>query len=762
MILGLMIMAVWASGAEGKVENKILSADIESKEKIVIRYSGEMDLPASVQAYSVTPAVKIREVVHEKNSVTLQTATLSIQQNYTLKIDDAGEFPLRHMGILDGLYSDKELGVSFDEEHTIFRLFAPRATEVKLEIFDKFTDTRGGRYFMRKDENGVWEYSTRRPTVGKYYGYRVKGPGGNGEMFDENRLLIDPYAKAVKTENHYLHRGKALIFKDEYDWEGDTFLEIQPEDLVILEAHVRDLTAHSSAGGNPDLRGSYLGVIDESSRGGINYLRDLGVNAVELLPVQDFGNIEIPYESDETEVRNTWNPYERNHWGYMTAHFFAPETYYASKGTLQRGAFSVDGEETVREFKDMVKALHRNGIAVILDVVYNHVAQYEQNAFKFIDKKYYFRLNGDLNFSSYSGCGNDFKTERPMARRLIFDSIKYWLETYHVDGFRFDLAALFDWETLDFLREEARKINPNVILIAEPWGGGEYEPKEMSEHGFSAWNDQFRNGVKGQNPHDGLGFIFGEWQGSNDAKTLKSYVLGTRVQDGGLFQSKAHSVNYLESHDDHTLGDFIRIGSKRVDDLEVVRDVLENAKLSERELKMHKLAAMFLLTSQGSVMLAQGQDWGRSKVIARTSAPDVIAGRIDHNSYEKDDETNWLNYLHREMNRSLTDYYKGMIALRKKQALFRRASDEQVEFIETGTPFSMAYSLKNDRERVLVILNGNAKTDLKFDLPVGRWEVFADDSRAGTEALYEIDGSNDLIVPPTTGAVLSKKVTSAQ
>jgi pullulanase/glycogen debranching enzyme len=237
---------------------------------------------------------------------------------------------------------------------------------------------------------------------------------------------------------------------------------------------VRDLTAHASS--EVEKKGTYLGLIEKGKTGGLDYLKSLGINAIELLPIHKFGTIEIPYRDSsvlsEGYPINTWNPYARNHWGYMTSYFFTPETYYATDGTLDPNKMNGTDGRAVREFKDMVKALHKENIAVILDVVYNHVSQYDYNCFKYLDKFYYFRTDSAGNFLSLSGCGNDFKTERPMARRLIIESIKYWMTEYHIDGFRFDLAAMIDFETAKAIYQEAKKINPNVILIAEAWGGG--------------------------------------------------------------------------------------------------------------------------------------------------------------------------------------------------------------------------------------------------------------------------------------------------
>jgi pullulanase len=660
------------------------------------------------------------------------------------------------------LYSDKELGCVVKKSGTTFRLFAPRATQVTLILFKQHNDTRGEEIPMVRDSSGVWEYFSFGRLYGMYYGYRVDGPMSDKEKFDSTIVLADPYSKAVVTKNNYHHPGKTLIVDTKYNWGEDTYV-IPPnhDKLVIYEAHLRDLTAHVSSG--IAFRGTYAGMTEKGATGGLAYLKELGVNAVEFLPLQKFGNIEIPYRdssvlSDGGEF-NTWNPYARNHWGYMTSYFFAPETYYASDGTMQPNDYNGIGGRAVKEFKDMVKTLHREKIAVIMDVVYNHVSQYDYNPFKYIDKFYYFHTDSSGNFEKKSGCGNDFYTSRPMARRLIVESIKYWMKEYHIDGFRFDLATMIDWETCKQISAEAKKINPNVILIAEAWGGGNYDPPGFSDIGWAAWNDQIRNGVKGQNPSNGLGFIFGKFQGNNTKKSVQSFVTGTLRENGGMFVKKEHSINYLESHDDNTMGDFIRFATGIASETTRVDNLDKHIKLTPQQLAMEKLAALFLLTSQGPVMIHEGQEYARSKVIAPTSAPDPRVGMIDRNSYEKDNETNYLNYYHRELNRELFNYYKDLIALRNKYPIFSGAAKSSVEFIQTTDSLVIAYRLNSkstpsikSKTNFIVVLNGSA-APVTITLPKGTWKLIVNGEKISTKkAVATI--TKTVTVQQTSGIIL--------
>lgn len=660
---------------------------------------------------------------------------------------------------LDSLFWDGPLGAAIDDSSATFHLFAPRARAVQVHLFGEPFGPTVASHALAPLDQGCWGGRIPLPPDARYYGYSVTGPEGPGEMFDPSVIVADPYSPAVVTENHYTHRGRTLLYPpDEFDWEGDSWVQLRPEDLIIYEAHVRDLTVHPSCGAPDSLRGTYLGLGPGGGRGGLPYLLDLGINAVEFLPLQEFGNLEISYRDSSASVFNTWNPYERNHWGYMTSYFFAPEAYYATGQTLEPGGWcGADGRQ-VTECKQMVKTLHRHGIAVIVDVVYNHVSQYDLNPFKLIDKEYYFRLDEDGNFLSLSGCGNDFKTERPMARRLIVDSILHWMREYHVDGFRFDLATMIDEQTLEEITRRAREENPAVILIAEPWGGGEYDLARFSRLGWSVWNDRIRNGVKGRTPGSEHGLIFGAFLPGEDHAAVVNHLMGSVAEGGGPLLSHLHAVNYLESHDDHTLGDFVRIGLGKTDAHAPVGDMLPQMRLTEDELKAHRLAAMALCCSQGSVMLAQGQEFARSKVIAPTESPDGLVGHIDHNSYAKDNETNWLNFDDAAVNDSLTGYYKALIALRKAYRGLGGAAPELITPLDTGDSLCVglliASSDLGDPEDLLVVLNGSPR-QVKVRLPRGRWEPLVIGDRVGNTATRAVKGK--LTVPGTTGALLSSR-----
>ncbi len=624
---------------------------------------------------------------------------------------------------------DEKLGLIRNQDDSTFRLFAPGEDRVHLVLFKNHDDLDGEKHAMREKDNGVWELSLPNSKLTKYYAFLSSS--------SENNIIPDPYSQAVVRQNHYKYPSKSVILsRSNFDWQGDGYTSAEIGDLVILEAHLRDMTVHPSSEATQP--GTYQGFVELSQNGGLAHIKDMGYNAVEFLPLQEFGNIEVDYKNPEISDWNDWNPYEANHWGYMTSFFFAPEIYYGSDGVSARGAWIGQDGRAVNEMKTMVRELHKEGISVILDVVYNHVSQYDDNPFKLINKDYYFRLDAGADYLSHSGCGNDFKTENPMARKMIIESLLYWMQEYHIDGFRFDLAAMIDLETVDAITAATQAVNPNVILIGEPWGGGGYNPAELADHGWASWNDQFRNSVKGRNPQkNDYGFIFGKlW----DGKTIEHYkklMRGYLQSEGGHFKNPSQSVNYLESHDDNTLGDFIRLALGEVGQSEVVSRA-QVASLSEEELALHKLAALNLLTSQGPVMIAQGQSWGRAKVIANSMGNDPKAGQLDHNSYEKDDETNWLNWDEKELNRNLVDYYRGLISIRNKYPEIRNVSPGYRLFFDGTNRLSYGLSMGDD-QKILVLLNADVKMSSKFSLPPGLWTILADAGQANPDGLGTLE-----------------------
>ena len=438
----------------------------------------------------------------------------------------------------------------------------------------------------------------------------------------------------------------------------------------------------------------------------------------------------------------------------MTSFFFSPEPRYAVGADLTPGHWNAVAPAHVTQFKDMVKALHREGIAVILDVVYNHSSQYDYQPLKYIDKRYYYRTTEGGAFRDSSGCGNDLDSRRPMMRRLIVDSVLHWMEEYHVDGFRFDLASIIDRETFLEIRERARALHPGVILIAEPWGET-YDPHGFSDIDYAAWNDVFRNGVKGHDPMKGRGYLFGSW-GSSVPEDFGKWMLGSVREKGGPFVSHRHAVNYLESHDGYTLGDFIRIATGSARPGQVISEVDALLRLNAQQLRIARLGAVLLFAARGIVMLHAGQEFARSKIIAERGIHDVAARVLDHNSYEKDDETNWIDYGMREVNRDLFEYYRGLVQLRKQKDVLRRSKREHYHFLSPTTSLASGFILQapDGHPHMAVLINANHVEWAEYELTGGRrWSILVNDAHAGTAVLGLHEGRR-LKVPPISAMIL--------
>ncbi|MFZ1730626.1 MAG: pullulanase [Bacteroidota bacterium] len=729
----------------------ILLAQLESLTQLRLSFS-EAAGRILLRDIIITPSVEIKSSRTEGNELLLETASFNLSREYSVLVRGVGILSVDFRQCLESLKPNQPLGCILQDGYYSFRLFAPRANAVRLYLFERPEQSVGTEYFLTASTDGVWEIALRSSLEEKYYAYRVDGPTSLLEKFNSQITIGDPYAHAVVTANTWRHPARCLLpgLIPDYDWEGDAHITVAPADLVIYEMHVKDMTAHPSSGVDSERAGTYRGLVQSGTRGGVEHLKGLGVNAVELLPCQHFASIEPPYLQHVGDgLYNLWNPYERNHWGYMTSYFFAPEPGYSEHAETAPGLWNAAAPAHINEFRDMVKALHRAGIAVIMDVVYNHTSQYDYQPLKYIDQKYYFRQGSNGMFADASGCGNDFATEMPMARRLIVDSIVHWIKEYHIDGFRFDLAAMIDKETLLQIRTAAQEVHPGIILIAEPWGGGKYDLKAFSELGYSAWNDLFRNGVKGSDPVNGKGYIFGGW-GNSQSEDFGKWILGSIMEKAGPFLDFSHSVNYLESHDGYTLGDFIRIATGSARPGQVIRDIREHVRLNPDQLKIAKLAAVLLFVARGPVMLHAGQEFGRSKVIADRGIADTHPGVVDHNSYEKDDETNWLNYEHAEWNSDLLEYYRGMIALRNRFRTLREAPMENYNFLSADVSVASGFEAKgiDGEEDLIVLINGNIRETARYKLSRwGKWSVFADEFTADDRLLRRLDADSITVAP---------------
>ncbi len=509
------------------------------------------------------------------------------------KTEEVHELP--HTHFLTSAKTDLELGAIVEGDVTTFRLFAPRATAVKV-CYGKEADASDTLTVPMGCLDGrTWELSIDKNLDGYYYTYRIEGSHSEGTAhFDGSFAVLDPYAKACLGR-----RGPGIVIAPERMAKVEQgFTPPAWHDLVILEAHVRDLAAHAPIELTAQERSGYAGLRKWLKAEG-SYLKEIGVNAVELQPIQEFDN-EKP---------------EDYHWGYMTVNYFSPESSYAAEPSKA---------SQIEEFRGLVQDFHEQDLAVIIDVVYNHVG--EPNHLLFVDKYYYFHLDDGNDLINWSGCGNDLRCDTPMGRRLIIDSLKHLVETYDVDGFRFDLAELIGIEVLREIEVELKKVKPSIILIAEPWSFRGHIQNELKETGYASWNDGFRECI--------ADYVKGK--GSQDI--IRHFVAGSP----GTTRFAAQSINYTESHDDHCWLDRITERPKN--------DGSDPTLLDRR--RTHLMASL-LFASLGVPMLAEGQDFMRSK-------------RGISNTYQRGD-VNALDYNRRYVYSGTHGYFRDWI-------LFRRSS----------------------------------------------------------------------------------------
>jgi pullulanase len=596
--------------------------------------------------------------------------------------------PVTPGAFLDDIRSDKPLGAILDRDTglTVFRVFAPRASRVDLCHYcnpDR-TNQPPWEVVPMQLEPGEGTWTTTYDWGGDYYGYRVDGPAGPGEGFDYEVPIGDPYARA----SAHSHDLSILVDPEATNrwftgWTDGDYTPPAWEDVLIYETHVRDLTIDPSAGVAPELRGRYGGITAAGLDGlPLQHLRELGVNMIEFLPVAEFAN-----------------GTNEHGWGYNTAYYFAPEASYGSDPL--RGS-------QYYEFKTLVNELHRQGFGVILDVVYNHVGS--PNVFYTLDRKYYFRQGLDFTLSNFSGCGNDVRTEAPMMRRLIVDNVLYWMREHHVDGFRFDLCELIDMETIRLVEQEARKLNPDVLLISEPWSFRGDHKLQLKGTGWAAWNDQFRDITKR--------FARGE----AEREPLQKVITGS-VETWAAHPMQ--TVNYIESHDDRCLADELTSNANH-----------DGRIISAEDAARHRLAATVLFTSLGIPMLAEGQEYIRSKQGIK-------------NTYNKGDAINALRWTDRERPAAATTqaYYRDLARLRRSDAgaAFRMRGappKDYYQWIHPGSRGALGYVVNARKEHAgasfVVLLNSTRRT-LRFDVrfPGGKWRLVGDGTRIDTGGIED-------------------------
>ena len=687
----------------------VSAVTIEDFSHIVVLFSENVD-SAGVH-FALSPKFDVLRISWDKDSKKAELfvdGPLPLSEPLTVTVKGLHGGPIPRVALPDGVLqkhfgSSAPMGYFKEGMAWRFRLFAPRATSIRLALYSpsqmkeiaaasRLTKTpvfppAQESHEMTKEAGGTWTHRVNKDLINWGAHYYVDGPGHD---FDKNNPIVDPYAVAS-----VFNRGPAVIREALPAGAGREFTIPKKEDLVICELHVRDYTAHESSLLDETKRRKFLGLTEGTP---IRHLKRMGYNCVELLPVFEF----------DDEPPGTY------HWGYMTSLFFAPDAIYGQTPLGQQ----------VEDFKKLVDTFHKNGIAVLLDVVYNHTGA--PHHFVGLDRAYYYRRDTFGNYSNVSGCGNDVRSESPMARRLIIESCRYWLERYGVDGFRFDLAHLIDLETLDEIAKMAQKVRPGAILIAEPWSFGGNNKNELGEHpDWTCWNDDFRNRVKE--------FV----QGHLDERMKLVEVLS------GSTSLWAHrprdGVNYVESHDDHTL----------VDDLSHRKDH-DGSHPTIREIRMNRMCTLMIMTAQGIPMLTQGQELLRSK------------GGCG-NSYNQGDSVNAIRWDRLSPCSCNVEYVKNLIRLRKSEAgkPFRRSAALPGNSLRVVLPEEQKHHhpkaigvIIPGKPEYLLLLNAHQRKAVPFQLPRGYWQQVADLETVQSDIFAGPKVKERIVLKPLDGRLL--------
>lgn len=620
-------------------------------------------------------------------------------------------------------YLGNDLGAVWTSEKTTFRVWAPMAEEVYVNLYESGNadaEDLKESLAMTKDVNGAWVLEVAGDQNGVYYTYKTVTGGQETEA-------CDPYARTTGVNGE-----RAMVIDldstDPEGWETDSNPHAGEKitDAVIYELHMRDFSADASSG--IENVGKYIQFTEKGTKTaggaatGIDYLKELGITHLHILPMYDFGSVD--------ETGNGYN------WGYDPKNYNVPE-----------GSYSTDpynGAVRVAEVKQMVQALHSDGISVVMDVVYNHVQSAEDFCFNRLTPGYFSRVNDSGVYSNGSGCGNDTASERSMVRKYIVDSVCYWADEYHIDGFRFDLVGLLDVDTVNAIVEEVHKTHPDVIFYGEGWTmSTEVTKKNVTmatqvnsaqTPGFAYFNDKLRDGLKGG--------VFNETEtGYISGATASGFeVARAFMGNSGWCASPAQTINYASCHDNLTM--FDRLQKSRPD--------------ASREdlIRMNNLAAAIYMTSQGVPFLQAGEEMLRTKLNED--------GSFNNNSYNSGDGVNSLKWsdLEQEEYRQVLDYYKGLIAFRKEHSVLRlddaQAVQDHVTRVEDVPQNVLAFDLTGGvegetAEEMFVIFNANPEA-MEVKLPAGGWSVYVNGEKAGTQALEGVSGK--VSVAPISAMVL--------
>lgn len=633
------------------------------------------------------------------------------------------------------VYTGDDLELSVDATGTHFTLWSPEATAAEVLIYPTDLNTAAtDTIAMTRGEQGTWRASVPGQLYGKFYTFRV--------TVDGRQLAETPgiTPKAVGTNGR---RAAIIDFAatNPEGWENDRGPQTEHiTDAVLYEMHHRDFSVHPSSG--IVHKGKFMAMTEPATtngRGaatGIDHLRELGVTHVHILPSYDYNSV------DEANA-----PANQYNWGYDPYNYNAPE-----------GSYSTDPSNPstrVREMKEMVQALHNAGIGVVMDVVYNHTANNDDSNFSLTAPGYFYRHRPDGSYSDASGCGNETASEREMMRRFMINSIKHWAKEYHIDGFRFDLMAIHDTETMNQIAAELHKINPNAFIYGEGWTAGDSplpaERRALKENvaameGIAVFSDDIRDAVKGHysNAAD-RGFATGK-PGNEEtvkigivASTAHPQVDYTKGNNSKFAYASAPTqiINYVSCHDDLTLTDKLAAS-------------MPGSTEAERQ-RAARLAQTIVFTSQGTPFMFAGEEVFRNK-------------KGVHNSYKSPDSINAIDWNLKSDNADQFNYYRELIRLRRNHPAFRMTTADDIarniRFDNISSPNVISYSILNhangDEWREIKLVFNGSETPFAARIPRGDWTVIARDGQINADGLDTSRGGT-VMVAPTSALILARK-----
>lgn len=601
--------------------------------------------------------------------------------------------------------------MSYSPQSTSFMVWAPTAEAVKVNLFDEGIDSDVvSSVDMKKADNGKWEAEIKEDLNGKFYTFNVRI---NGKWLGDTPGVM---AKAVGVNG----KRAAIINIDSTDpegWENDKRPELKSfNDIILYEMHHRDFSVDSLSGIKNG--GKFIALTEVGTKNsygqstGIDHLKELGITHVHILPSYDYASV------DETKLNTP-----QYNWGYDPQNYNVPD-----------GSYSTDPykpEVRIKEFKEMVQSLHKAGIRVIMDVVYNHTFNTENSNFELTVPGYFYRFNEDGSFANGSGCGNETASNREMVRKYIVESVKHWVNEYHVDGFRFDLMGIHDIETMKTIRAELDKIDPTIFIYGEGWAAG--APKYPAEKlamkantwqmpGIAAFSDEFRDSLRGSWSDDTKGaFVIGDK--GHDAGIMfgiSAALPHPQLKDSIKTYPKAWAaqptqmISYVSCHDDHCIGDRLIITAPKAD--------------TKQRMRLLKLAETAVFTSQGVPFIFNGDELMRNKKGVK-------------NSYNSPDSINVIDWRLKKEHNDSFEYIKGLIAMRKAHPAFRLGTVEKVyqylEFIPTGKEGVVAFRINGLPEGetwkdITVILNSNSEK-VEVNVPAGSYRLVSYDGKINPE-----------------------------